>query len=224
MRSHTTDLNRRLSCPPFFKRLLFTLTCLLTLNAAPPSYGIDAIHVERHQAPGFLGYVPNALVVRFSDTTTATFDDDNLKKGKTGNPPLDKIGETFGAAAIHPQFPGAGKKKNEKGANLAGWHRVTFEGKVDLDSAVSAYKAQDGVVDAEPIGIHTVDATPNDGNFSYQWHLYQSSGVDMALPEAWDTQTGSADIVVAVPPIGLAIALFSLAALGILRLKQRIAP
>jgi len=44
---------------------------------------------------------------------------------------------------------------------------------------------------------------PNDPNFSQQWHLNQTSNIDIDAPEAWDKTTGSASVVVALADTGI---------------------
>jgi subtilisin family serine protease len=184
---------------------LLATACLLAWGLPSSAAGIETIHIQRHRAPGFIGYVPDQIVVRVSKETAASFDRASLSRGRTGLGPFDRVGETFGAVTIRPQFPGAGarEKNDRQGMDLSGWHKIAFEGDVDLDAVVTAYRKRPEVLDVQPIGIHTTCATPNDGYFSSQWHLSQNSDADMDMPEAWDGQTGDADVVVAVLDTGV---------------------
>ena len=43
---------------------------------------------------------------------------------------------------------------------------------------------------------------PDDSGYSFQWHLYQSNGVDIDIENAWDIETGNPNIVVAILDTG----------------------
>lgn len=65
-------------------------------------------------------------------------------------------------------------------------------------SAIKALNARDDVVYAEPVYRRSALLTPNDPLYDYQFH-YE----DISLPAAWDTTTGSADVIVAVIDSGV---------------------
>jgi len=74
---------------------------------------------------------------------------------------------------------------------------------------MAAYAAHPSVAHVEPIGIHTLRATPNDtyyddppAEFPYdQWHYWDSYGIDADL--AWDVEPGDATVVVGVIDSGI---------------------
>jgi hypothetical protein len=88
-----------------------------------------------------------------------------------------------------------------------------------IRDVLAAYKNDLSVEYAELNYIVTIDSTPNDPYFSFQWSLhntgqiYPESGkynappgsvdADIDAPEAWDIQTGSGDIIVAVADTGV---------------------
>ena len=69
---------------------------------------------------------------------------------------------------------------------------------MDMAEALNAYNANHNVEYAEPNYVFNVDLTPNDTSFSSLWGLRT-----IQAPEAWDIQTGSSDIVVAVIDTGV---------------------
>jgi subtilisin family serine protease len=88
----------------------------------------------------------------------------------------------------------------------------------DILSIVEEYVSCPGVVYAEPNSIAYPFGIPNDANFSNQWHLhntgqslinwsgYNLSGIpdaDIDAPEAWDIETGSPDVVIAILDTGI---------------------
>jgi subtilisin family serine protease len=73
----------------------------------------------------------------------------------------------------------------------------------DVASAVRACRADSAILYAEPNYIYTANRTPNDPRFGELWGLQSASGADVDAPEAWDTQTGDAAVLVAVIDTGV---------------------
>jgi subtilisin family serine protease len=72
-------------------------------------------------------------------------------------------------------------------------------------SAVAAFERDPNVVLAEPNYLYRVSQTiPDDPDFDLLWGLNQAGDHDIDAPEAWDTQTGSQNVVVAVIDSGVA--------------------
>lgn len=92
----------------------------------------------------------------------------------------------------------------------------TFNGMVastpagaDIPAMVADLFQEDNILYAEPDFLVELDAIPDDPQFGSQWH-YNNTGqsfgtpdADIDLPEAWDTFTGSDQVVVAVIDSGL---------------------
>jgi len=79
----------------------------------------------------------------------------------------------------------------------------------DIISIVDDYSSCPDVEYAEPNGIFYLFGIPNDENFSKQWALQntgQNGGTpdaDIDAPEAWDIETGSLDITIAIIDSGV---------------------
>jgi uncharacterized delta-60 repeat protein len=83
-----------------------------------------------------------------------------------------------------------------------------------VDQAIAQLELQPEVLYAEPNFIRYIQATPNDPQFGDMWGLHNTGQIvggiagtadaDIDAPEAWDTDTGSADVLVAVLDTGLA--------------------
>jgi len=56
---------------------------------------------------------------------------------------------------------------------------------------------------AEPDYIVSINATPDDTDYSLQWGLHNNNDTDIDAPEAWDINTGSNTVVVAVIDSGV---------------------
>ncbi|HID30350.1 MAG TPA: hypothetical protein EYP19_10140, partial [Desulfobacterales bacterium] len=160
--------------------------------------------VERRDVPGFVGYVPDEIVVQFAQPVVAELDNAALSNGLTGISDLDQLGQEYGAVSVRPQFPGARPKKLKgQVIGLTGWHKIRFARHVAVEAVVNEYKNVPGLIDAQPIGIHTTSAYPNDGSFSNQWHMNQVNDSDIDAPEAWDIQTGEQNLIVAMLDTGV---------------------
>jgi subtilisin family serine protease len=84
----------------------------------------------------------------------------------------------------------------------------------DILAIVQEYASCPNVVYAEPNGRVYPCSIPNDANFSIQWYLHNTgqmiwnntSGIpdaDIDAPEAWDIETGSPDVVIAIVDSGI---------------------
>lgn len=126
-------------------------------------------------------YVPGQLMVRFaSGVSPASI---NAKLGAT----------TVRAYHIVP-----------------GLQLVSLPKDLDVESAVTAYTGQPGVMYAEPNFIsHIDDTTPNDPSFNLQWgwlntgQIGGTPGDDVDAAKAWDLTTGTNDVVVGVLDTGV---------------------
>jgi len=83
----------------------------------------------------------------------------------------------------------------------------------DVESAIDALEQRSDVVYAEPNYLYEMSAPPNDEDFDELWGMNNTgqtvnggagtADADIDAPEAWDTETGDSDVVVAVVDSGL---------------------
>ena len=183
------------------KYVLFLLLFeFFSFSAAP---GID--YIARPFTSSFVGYVPDEIVVKLdrpdlsSSAALGVLQDASLKSKKAFQTRIQKIGR------MKRQFSSIKLDRHRAASvNLSKWFRITFTEKMDVLAVAQEIKAIDGVVDAQPIGIHAVAAsTPQDTYYSLQTHLNQSNDADIDAPEAWDIQRGDSDIIVAILDTGV---------------------
>ena len=161
--------------------------------------------VVRHDIPSFVGYVPGQIIVQFKQLSSIRAQASPITgRAGVGVPSLDALADRFGVTRVEPLFQGA-KPKTMHGRvfDLSRHHRITFDENLNLDEVMAAYRSDPNVESVEPIGIHTVLATPNDPYYSLQWHLNQTSDKDMDAPEAWNSETGDSSIIVAIMDTGV---------------------
>jgi putative cell wall-binding protein len=91
---------------------------------------------------------------------------------------------------------------------LGGLAVVEIDPRMSVEEAVEAYSADPDVLHAQPNYEYRPAVIPNDEYFSVQWGLhntghYGTADADIDAPEAWDLETGSANVVVAVIDTGV---------------------
>lgn len=92
---------------------------------------------------------------------------------------------------------------------LDGWRHVKFPPGVDTKGALEQFASDPLVERVELNYLISANIIPNDPGFSGQWGLHnvgQQNGIvdaDIDAPEAWDIQTGSSAVVVAVIDSGV---------------------
>ncbi|RKX27778.1 MAG: hypothetical protein DRP47_06070, partial [Candidatus Zixiibacteriota bacterium] len=178
------------------KRFMIVLSCVLFLvQIASSANQIKQVDQPR-DLPSFLGYVQDEFIVVLSpDMGRLELSQAANAVVHIGNAEFDAISDKFAVSRIKRQFQGAGA--NAKTAELAKYHKIKFESG-NLDDAMAAYRNHPGVEKVEPIGIHAMYATPNDGYFSYQTYHNQANDHDIDSPEAWDLETGSTSRIIAL--------------------------
>jgi len=186
------------------------LVCLLLLAAVglvarATAQELRSTVVPRQDVPSFIGFVEGQLIVQFQDLHGKTAGISPLTGvAESGIASIDALGARFGVTAIEPLFPGAVPKQvGGRAFDLSTYHRVAFDPSLDLDAVAEAYRGDPHVVAVEPIGIHTVLATPNDGYYANQWHLNSASDHDLDAPEAWDIESGDPGVIAAILDTGV---------------------
>jgi len=169
------------------RTIIFGLVFFFTFGSMALAAEPKVVNVKRTDVPSFVGYVPDEIIVEFDASIVGALNMQTALHGKTGVSLLDQVGKKHNAVSVLQQFPGA----KGRGVNLSGYHKIKFASDVDVESVANEYKAMPGVKHVELIGIHTTSATPNDGWYSNQWHLNQTSDHDIDAPEAWNIQTST---------------------------------
>jgi len=83
--------------------------------------------------------------------------------------------------------------------DLSGWHEIHFTGKADVEDVVKEYKSLQGSLTPSP--SVSIRFMLRQRSFYYlQWHLSK-----IQAPQAWDIETGSASIVVAILDTGVPV-------------------
>jgi len=148
----------------------------------------------------------NQIVIKLSDELLPQVNIKNAAvNAASGIAALDRLNIRYSAQSFIQSYPGmVSREYNGRVINPGLWFKITFSKEIDAEKVAREYRALDGVADAQPIGIHPVDAyIPNDPSFGTQWHLNQSNDADMDGPEAWEVYPGGQNIIVALLDTGV---------------------
>jgi PKD repeat protein len=161
-------------------------------------------------APAFLGWVEDEFVVVFGASARPALKPGSIAPA-VGLPSIQALLRLHGVERLERQFPTARAQAPGSGyPDLTGHYKVELPAGADLEAAVVAFASDPNVERVEKIGIHTLSATPNDPYYEDspnpqfpfdQWHLWDNFGIDADL--AWDIETGSTDVVVAILDSGV---------------------
>ncbi|HKK68136.1 MAG TPA: S8 family serine peptidase, partial [Bacteroidales bacterium] len=91
------------------------------------------------------------------------------------------------------------QKHKKHGLHL--WYEIEFDNKFDIKSVISAFKSSEFIAHAEPVPapkLFEEKNFPNDPKYGQQWQ-YENISMEMA----WQYQTGSANVIVAVNDGGI---------------------
>ena len=179
------------------------LSFLASVAQTPSVQLYTGDRTQLRDIPSFVGWVPNEIIVKFN-ARPKTSNGPSMATGRTGMAAVDALGEKYQATRLERQFHnGRAHQINGREVDFATFYRVTFDAPADPELMAAEYAALADVESAEPIGIHTIHATPNDTNYPSQWHLNQANDSDVDAPEAWDVETGSPSIIAVVLDSGV---------------------
>lgn len=85
--------------------------------------------------------------------------------------------------------------------NVPLFRTVSMPEGADIDKIIQQYSTDPSVLSVEPNVIRYITTTPDDPSVSLQWHLTGENGIHATT--AWETQTGSSEVVVAVIDTGV---------------------
>jgi subtilisin family serine protease len=165
----------------------------------------EAVDGEQLEATPLI--VPDEFVVRFSSDAAAIVRAmQQFDLGVTGFTPLDDVASENGIVGYRQLFVGSDPVKDmlRGGEDMSAWFVVTVDlEESTLADAMRSFADSPYVEHVEEIGMHPIFKVPNDGNYSSEWHLNQSTDKDIDAPEGWDIGTGSTAITVAVLDTGV---------------------
>jgi uncharacterized repeat protein (TIGR01451 family) len=187
-----------------FRRACGLVLILLLVVILPPiSQALlrPATTPEAKATNSRLDFVPGEILIRFRRDAISKGVDETISKG--------------GKMMLAP-LSGAGREipiqiERVDGAEIVEGLRLARVAPADTLNAIEALNARADVLYAEPNYIRRPDATPNDPQFSNLWGLKNTgqsqgtAGADIDAEAAWNTTTGSRNVVVGIIDEGVDI-------------------
>ncbi len=169
--------------------LLGLLVCALIFSTPVTRARINSSSIQNDQKQSPLKYVPGQILVRYQSDAAA-----------------QRAGRLTTVLALEGQGTQV-QIRRFAGSDLVTGLRLVSVSPDATMKAVEAFKTQAGVIYAEPDYLTQTELTPNDPNFGSQYGLTR-----IDAPNAWNTTTGSNNIVVGVIDEGIDIVHEDLAA------------
>lgn len=201
------------------KRFPLLCVCLLIASLTAPAAVFGSAFPPAGQAAQSGPEInPGEVVVQFTPAALASpsYRADLAVTGRTGLPGLDESLAAIGARRIDPAFDVAGDRAGHREAGLDRIYIVRFEGAIDPALAAGRLAGRPEVAYAEPNGIARAMLVPNDPTYPSQW-AHNNTGqairygggtvgtvdCDTDTDQAWDLETGSAGLILAIIDTGV---------------------
>jgi subtilisin family serine protease len=179
------------------------MVLVLMLSGVTLAQDVKVTRIEgESDIASFVGYVQDEFIIVFKQGVKITPAISPEGIAAIGVPDFDTICRKHAVSRIRKQFRGSQGGQSSPTRDLARYYKVKFD-KGKLEETMAAYRSHPLVDHVEPIGIHTTHSNPNDYHFPYQWYLNSTSYPDINASEAWDIETGSGDVIVAILDTGV---------------------
>ncbi len=148
-------------------------------------------------------YAPGVLVIEFAGGLSKANFVTGQSGVRSGIPEIDNLFSTYSVKAFDRMFFQTEKSLQRGDRDLSSYYRITFSPDIDLDKAVAALTSLPEIASVEKVGVHPIDAIPNDASFSSLWGLNQANDRDIDAPEAWNSETGDSTILLGAMDTGV---------------------
>jgi len=156
-------------------------------------------------ADSLYGYLPGRLILEFAPGFMPTVDK-TAGRIVIDDASLQELSDRFGGQELEPLFPVLKYPNKSSAAALQRQWVVVMDERTDLDEAVAAFGALNGVSKVWKDEIRYMDiAVPNDPNLVQQWYLRNQTygGKDLRWMGGWAEAQGDSNIVIAIIDSGV---------------------
>jgi len=173
------------------KKIIVFSVFILLIVTIMPSIQSNIIQTKTYNNSHNNNLVPGEFIIKLAEDGTLLDSSLNL------------LNEKYKVTSIEKVF------KNHKDTILDNIYLFSVPENSDIVSITDDYSSHFDVVYAEANYLLESTTFPNDVNFSNQWALHntgQNGGkidADIDAPEAWDFETGSSDIIIAIIDTGI---------------------
>jgi subtilisin family serine protease len=186
-----------------FRAMALCIAMAASAQAAPPRLATSAEALAKaHTEPEM--FIADEFIVILNRDARSQIQvaRDQHDKPVVNLPTLQTRIETGKVAGIARQFPTArAYPEGHKYPDLTGHFIVKIEPDADLNAAMDAFRGDPNVEGVEKIGVHRIDAIPNDSFWGNLWNLKPPFGVDAQA--AWDIESGNPAVVVGILDTGV---------------------
>jgi subtilisin family serine protease len=148
-------------------------------------------------------FVAGRVNIRLEDDVDVSRFQRGFGAVSTGVSSLDRILLDLHADSLRPIFERAERPKVSSGMqDLTRFYEIAFPEQADVRAIIRALMQNPHIRVAEPVPICEMDATPNDPQYNSQWNMSPPSP-DPHFYDAWDYETGSDSIKVAIIDTGV---------------------
>lgn len=195
------------------KKLLLAAAVFLTAACVKEPAKVADVTENRMMEAESAAYVPNEVIVRFTDTFTAFIEGD-LAEGVlvTRSSGLNDLVSELGIISMERLFPDAGEfEARTREAGLHKYYRVVFDPAVTRTRAMTGFKDMMEVEEVESVRRIKRTALFNDPYYSLQWHYYNDggqnsfrAGADINVTPVWESYTtGNSNVIVGIVDGGI---------------------
>lgn len=177
---------------------------LLSSAVAVALAGSSLLAVDRDGKPKpGPAFAPGLVTIEVADHVDATRMARGFGRISFGQPSLDAVLEAVGAEDARPVFASARRPAPGSGnRDLTRFIEIRVPENRNLDQVVRQLSQNPHITLAEKVPLQYTMASPNDPQWSSQWHM-RSPGPDSRIYDAWDTETGSDSIKIAIVDTGV---------------------
>ncbi len=190
---------RRMRCN---RALRFFLPAALVMLAAVAGFTPPA-EVEAESQAEMPAYAPGEVLIKLVPQAAKIEDQADGRLPVTGYEGLDRLNRRFQARvmkrALRPRHDSEASPRLKRLAEgLSDIYLLRLAGDEDVLQAVEAYGSDPQVIWAQPNYINQLCVVPDDSLYGQQWALST-----MRMPDAWDIEQGSSDIVIGFVDSGI---------------------
>ena len=163
---------------------------MLLIATALPAVGILNVRENKLDDIQTSEFVTGEFIVKFKDAGITSLSVDNLN-------------EKYHVSSMEKIF------RNCEDTSLENIYILNIPEDTDILSIIQDYSSCPDVEYAEPNYHVQLCGFPNDNDFDKQWNLHNSGqtggteDADIDAPEAWDSETGDSDIIIAILDLGV---------------------
>ncbi|MFH1686335.1 MAG: S8 family serine peptidase [bacterium] len=182
------------------RKVLFAIglpLVLLTVSALPTQ---AVINPDGDQPRPYI--IEGVVTVVFAEDVDLSAFNNGFGLANFGLPTLDKTLEKFGVSGVRKIFPWENDRpvQGSNRVDFTRYYELAFPTEVPVATVIAALQANPNVAVVEAVWALPLTATPNDVQFASQWHM---NNAGMNVEGAWDLETGSDSIKIAIVDSGV---------------------